>query len=118
MPGEEKIKRIQYLQDSSDDIKPDFGYFHKFTDQELIDEKDLLAEVMEKLTDLQEKFDKVKDEFKEETKPLDRMIKATISSIKMKGRFIYGTVYVMKDFDDQLVGFYNDDGILVQHRKM
>lgn len=118
MTNEDPEKRISTLKATADKIDPEFYYLRKFTADELIEAKENLSEFMLMLSDLKERFDQVKTEFKEETKPIDTNIKSLVKQLKWKGTFVVEEVYIIHDHESQMAGIYNSRGEVIDARPL
>lgn len=110
-------KRSQYLRDSADKIEK-LTYLRKFTADEIIELKDELSSNTISLSEIQERFDEVKKEYKLEMKPIQIELKTLITNIKQKGEFVKDDVFILIDHDAQLAGYYNSEGVLVDSRAL
>lgn len=118
MVEEDHEARLLYLKNTADQVKPDFYYLRKFTQDEINEAKEKLAEVMLELTALEEAFEEKKTEYKEEKKPVETTKKSLIQCLKLKGQFVIDTVFIMHDHESKMAGYYNSKGEVIDVRAL
>lgn len=91
---------------------------HQFTDQELSEMKDAVSKNLMKLIDYEDELKEIKDEFKEKMNPIRKENKHLLKSIRNGFEDQELEVYVVPDFDNKIVEFYNEEGDKVGDRKM
>lgn len=110
-------ERIQMLSDNADTIE-EVGYMKSFTSEEMETMKDRLSKIVIDINDIDEEKKAVNDEFKLRKKPLEIEKQELLTNINSKSKYIVEGCYKFCDHDEQTVGFYNKQGILVHCRPM
>lgn len=110
-------ERRQLLEDNADEIL-EMNFTRKFSGTEKNIRRARNSEIDLELEELDEKLKKYKDEIKLKRDPLVEEKKRILAEIKADGEFIKGKVHKMIDRDNREVGFYDEEGNLVEQRKM
>lgn len=110
-------ERIQMLSDNADTIE-EIGYMKAFTPEEMETMKDRLSKIVIDINDIDEEKKAANDEFKLRKKPLETEKQELLANIKSKSEYVVEGCYKFCDHDEQMVGFYNKQGILVHCRPM
>lgn len=106
---------IDNLQANADDAE-DRTYYVPLSEEEIIELKDKFANLSIKLAKIEERKKMAMDEFKLEMAPLVEEKGIILNEIKMGAREEEGIVFKFVDYDQAMVGFYNQQGILVDSR--
>ena len=90
----------------------------EFTKEEMADMKDQVSTNLMQLNDYEEELQEIKDSFKSKMNPLKKDNKHLLRNIKNK--FIDETVevYLVPDYDNKIMEFYNEEGLKVGERRM
>lgn len=80
-------------------------------------EKEFVADNI-KLSKLKDDFDKVKEEFKNKMKPVEQMLVQNLNVLKNKAEEVEGTVYLIDDQEEGLMGYYDLEGNLLNSRRL
>ena len=70
------------------------------------------------MNELTENFDVVKADFKGKMKPLQERIGKMLDDLRKGGEYIKGECYKFIDQDEGRVGYYTQDGYLLEERPM
>lgn len=108
-------ERLDVLEANSDGVE-EMHYTEFLTEEELSENKSMLAQVSIKESELGDELKKIKDEYKAKTKPITQQKLILLDEIKHKSRNLYGRCYKLIDFANKEVGFYNSRGQLVYER--
>lgn len=106
---------IENLEANADDAE-DRTYYVPLSEEEIIELKDKFANLSIKLAKIEERKKMAMDEFKLEMAPLVEEKGIILNEIKMGAREEEGIVFKFVDYDQAMVGFYNQQGILVDSR--
>ena len=101
-------ERKQMLSDNADSME-EVGYMKDFTPDEMEVMKDRLSKIVIDINDI---------EFKLRKKPLETEKQELLANIKSKSEYVLEDCYKFCDHEAQMVGYYNDQGILVYSRPM
>jgi len=112
---EQGAKRIDFL-DSNCDAVEEKGYMKPFTPDELNEMKDTLASTTIEINDIEEEKKEVMVEFNERLKPFKEEQKILLVNIKNKAKFVNEKCYKFIDREERMVGFYNENGDLIDSR--
>lgn len=112
---EQGAKRIEFL-DSNCDAVEEKGYMKPFTPEQLTEMKDTLAGTTIEINDIEEEKKTVMDEFKKRLEPYKEEQKELLANIKNKAKFVNEKCYKFVDREARMVGFYNEDGYLIDSR--
>lgn len=112
---ENRERRIDFLKTNCDAIEKK-GYMKQFTPGQLQQMKEHLSETAIEINDLLEEKKEMMAVFKEKLKPLTEEKKELLSGLKNKARYTSEECYKFIDTDAREVGFYNEDGELIESR--
>ncbi|MCK5614180.1 hypothetical protein KAR91_70600 [Candidatus Pacearchaeota archaeon] len=108
-------ERLDHFQANADGVQ-EKTYYEELTNEELIRKR---AEFSGKSIDISRIKDRKKeatDNFKAELKPIEIEASSLLSEIKTGYREKEGKVFKMVNLDDSEVGFYSEEGNLVESR--
>jgi hypothetical protein len=109
--------RAEYLEANADSIE-EIGYVRKFSNEELDELKQELAESSIEINDIEEEKKGVVDRFKKRVEPLQKGVKTNLKKIKEKSEFVKENCYKFTYQEQGMVGYYNDRGELVSSRPL
>ena len=107
--------RLDNFQANADGVE-EMTYYEKLLDEEMIRKR---AEFSGKSIDIARIKDRKKeamDNFKAELKPIEIEASALLAEIKTGHREKEGKVFKMIDLDDHMVGYYTEEGNLIESR--
>lgn len=109
--------RKQFLIDNADHVE--IGYYYRTLTQEDKDGKSALvsANVME-IWELREKLKEIVKEYKDKITPLEKETRKLAYEVKTGQEEHEGAQYHMRDFDERIVHIYDEDGLLLQTRRL
>lgn len=107
--------RKQFLADNADGIEKKV-YMRQYTPEELLKLKENLSETCIKINDIEEELKEIKKEFKERIDPLLEAKKKTLEGLKNKAELVEENCYKFVDDEAREVGFYNENGDLIESR--
>lgn len=107
--------RIEFLESNCDAVE-EKGYMKHFTPEQLAEMKDELASVTIEMNDIEEAKKEVLAEFNERLKPFKEEQKVLLNNIKNKAEFVTEKCYKFIDKENRIVGFYNEEGDLIESR--
>ncbi len=108
-------QRISFLMDNCDSVE-EKGYMKRFTPEQLLKMKEELSETAIKINDIEiEKKEVVKD-FTAQLKPLIEDRSSILSGLKNKSEHVTERCFKFVDPELREVGFYNEDGELIESR--
>ena len=105
----------EVLKESCDKVV-DYSYMKQFTPDEISGFKSSLSERLIELKEKESEFAQVKEEFKEQTKPLKSDVEQMVLNIRDKARLVKEECYVM--FEGMYAVYYNADGEEVHKRPL
>ncbi|OFY43976.1 MAG: hypothetical protein A2X18_07555 [Bacteroidetes bacterium GWF2_40_14] len=105
-------ERIALLQDNCSKVEPQ-GYMRSFTEDEIAEKKDQLADQSIELNNIQDEKKAAMDKFKIRMKPISTNISKLLLNIKNKAEYVTEDLYKFIDLDEKMVGYYDSDGKLV-----
>jgi len=108
-------ERINFLSDNCDSVE-NKGYMKRFTPDQLLKMKEGLSDLSISINDIEvEKKQAVKD-FGDTLKPLIEEKKEILKGLKNKSEHVTERCFKFIDFDNREVGFYNENGELIESR--
>ena len=110
-------QREAMLEANADEITKG-RYTKRFSGHEKNERRKRNAEIDIELAKINEEYDEVKKEFKERKEPLLDEKKTILEEIKAGGKFVEGKLYKIVDREKKEVGYYDEDGFLVEQRRM
>ena len=110
-------ERREMLEDNAASITT--GKYHRrFAPEEKNQRRKRVCEIDIALQELEEENAAFKAEMKMRKEPLVEEKAQLLSEIKSNGKFMDGKLYKIVDREKHEVGFYNEDGDLVEQRRM
>lgn len=106
---------IDVLEANADNVE-ERTYYVPLDDSEVIERKDRFANLSIKLAKIEEKKKEAMDAFKQEMAPIIDEKKEILEEIKIGAREEEGVVFKFVDYDEGMVGFYNQRGMLIDSR--
>lgn len=114
--SEEERERI--LRDSADFVEEGMKYTRTLTDNELTIEREYLAELSIKRSEIEDDKREVMKEFKMKLDPVNDEIKERLQKIKTRQEEITDDLFVFKDYDTGQAHFYDKRGEQVFSRRL
>lgn len=111
------LQRKQMLHDNADQLI-EMGYSKRFTADQLAAMKSTLSEVDIELNDANEERAEAMAAFKERIKPLKKEHTRILKGLKNKAEHVTEQCYKFVFEEEKMVGFYNDEGELIEARAM
>lgn len=109
------VQRIAFLKDNCDSVE-EKGYMKPFTPEQIQQKKEGLAETSIKIHDIEVEKKEAMRGFKSSLTPLQETKKEILQDIKNKARYAKEICFKFVDNDDKMVGFYNEEGNLIEFR--
>jgi hypothetical protein len=110
-----KEQRIQFLKDNCDKIE-EKSYMKRFSQAQLSLMKDELSTTAIKINDIEQEKKVIMDDFKEMLKPLEGEKRRLLTGLKNKSELVDERCFKFVDLEDREVGYYNQDGDLIESR--
>jgi hypothetical protein len=108
-------KRIQFLKDNCDSVEQK-GYMKRFTPEQLLKMKEELSETAIEINDIEDEKKSTMNLFKLRLKPLSELRASILRGLKNKSEHVTEVCYKFIDLETREVGFYNEDGELIESR--
>lgn len=108
-------RRISFLKDNCEKVEQK-GYMKRFTSEQLAQMKEQLSEVAIKIDDVETEKKVVMDGFKEQLKPLNEERATILQGLRNKAEHVTELCYKFVDLENREVGYYNEDGDLIESR--
>lgn len=110
-------ERIELLQNSADSVKEE-NYYVTLTPSDLDLKRELFTDNSIKLSEIEDEFKVVKDEFKDRMKPLQQQGKELLEIIKTKQEMRSGVLYNLANYESGYMETYDHEGTLVGTRRL
>lgn len=110
-------ERSQILRDTSEGIE-ELTYFEEAPAEVIEHARIEVSNDMIKLGVFEDQLKEFKREHKLKTTPLKETVKTNLEIIATGGKQVTKEVFILRDDENQMLGFYSEDGKLVQSRKM
>ena len=107
--------RIDFLAHNCDKIE-EKSYMKRFTTEQLSEMKEKLSETAIEINDIENEKKASMDVFKDRLKPLTEEKQRLLTGLKNKAELVAGKCYKFFDNDTREVGYYNEDGDLIESR--
>jgi len=107
--------RRSYLADNCDKIE-EKGYMKRISPKRLQEMKENLSETDIEYFDIEEEKKETMKDFKERLSPLADNRKRLLVGLKNKSEFVTKKLYKFINTEDREVGYYSEDGELVESR--
>ena len=117
----ENERNLQTIKDNLQGIavKCETMHYNKpLTPEELSKCKDDLSQIAITRAVYTDELERLKEEFKNKLKPLEMQFKETLSAIKTKSVPTEGELYLVADYESKMMGYYNEEGLLISSRHM
>lgn len=112
-----KEEKIQFLEEGNDGISRE-RYKRKFQGNERNQMRRRNAELDLLLAECDEELAERKAEIKQRRDPLAAEKKKILEDLKQGGVYVEGRIFKIVDRENKEVGFYDEDGMLVEQRAM
>jgi hypothetical protein len=96
----------------------ELSFMKPLEDSELNALKDELAQTAIKRNMLEDEMAAMVEDYKARIKPLKEKFSETLEAIKNKSVETLGTVYLLQDFDNQMMHYVAEDGTVINSRRM
>lgn len=107
--------RVEFLKDNCDSVEQK-GYMKRFKPEQLLKMKDDLSGIAIAINDIEEEKKIANEVFKLEMKPLIEDKKSILRGLKNKSEHVTEVCFKFIDPTTREVGFYNEDGELIEAR--
>jgi hypothetical protein len=108
-------KRIDFLESNCDKVE-EKGYMKRFTPDQMARMKEALSETSIEINDVEEDKKEVMKDFKARLDPLTDERKRLLTGLKNKAEHVTEKCYKFIDMETREVGFYNQEGDLIESR--
>jgi DNA-binding transcriptional regulator GbsR (MarR family) len=108
-------RRIDFLESNCDKVE-EKGYMKRFSHEQLAQMKENLSETCIQINDVEEEKKEVVKDFKARLEPLTDERKRLLKWLKDKVEYVTENCYKFVDMETREVGFYNQDGDLIESR--
>ena len=112
---ENRERRIDFLKTNCDSVEKK-GYMKRYTPEQLQQMKEELSETAIEINDIQEEKKEAMADFKARLQPLNEDKKNLLSGLKNKAKHTSEECFKFIDIEAREVGFYNEDGDLIDFR--
>jgi len=109
------LQRVSFLKDNCDKIE-EKGYMKRFSSDQLSEMKEQLSETAISINDIEIEKKIVMEGFKDKMKPLNLEKERLLIGLKNKTEFITENCFKFVDMETREVGYYNEDGDLIESR--
>lgn len=110
-----KETRLKELHENCE-IVEQIDYEKAFTATEIMEHKDTLADQMVTLSNMEDEFEQVKTGFRDRISPVKEKVARVTSHLKHGTRIVMEPCFKFIDREKVMVGYYNEDGVLVRER--
>lgn len=117
LQGESPADRLAALKNSADKVEV-FSYPRELTVGEIQELQSSLSQDMIKVDKAEQVLKVAKEVFKAETKPVKQEIAKNLQMIRSQVEEVREDVYLLKDMEENEMGYYSKDGILVFERAL
>lgn len=111
-------ERARILRDSADFTEEGMKYTRTLTENELTIEREQLAEVSIKRSEIEDEKREVVKQYKMKLDPLNDLVSTHLQKIKTRQEEITGDLHAFKDYEVGQVFFYDDKGEMVFSRRL
>lgn len=108
-------ERTRFLSDNCDAVEQK-GYMKRFTPDQLLKMKEDLSELAININDIELQKKETVKEFSDTLKPLIEEKKEILKGLKNKSEHVTERCFKFIDENTREVGFYNEDGELIESR--
>lgn len=108
-------RRIAFLKDNCDSVE-EKGYMKRFTPEQLLKMKEQLSETAIIINDIEEEKKATMEFYKLKLKPLIEDRSSILRGLKNKSEHVTEICFKFIDPETREVGFYNEDGELIESR--
>ena len=110
-------ERTQMLMDNASSIS-NGDYSRKLTEDERNAYRKRICDIDIEIENIDEELTEIKKDFKDRKDPLVGEKKKLLTDVRSNFKIVSGKLYKLVDRDKKMVGFYNEDGELVEERRM
>jgi len=105
-------ERLALLQNNCDKVEM-MGYTRPFSEEELVEMKDELANKSIELSNISEEKKAAQAAFKAKMQPVSARIGTLLKNIREKATYTNESLFKFVDSEEKMVGYYNSDGELI-----
>lgn len=108
-------ERMRFLSDNCDAVEQK-GYMKRFTPEQMLKMKEDLSEISININEIEIQKKETVKEFSDTLKPLIEEKKEILKGLKNKSEHVMERCFKFIDENTREVGFYNEDGELIESR--
>lgn len=117
MPDLSRTERIRVLKENSDRSE-ETAYVRDLTEEEIEDRRIKLVENFIAIQKKDEELKEARDAHKMSTDPLKKQNKFMASEVRLRKTTATGTLFFMANHQEGMMEIYNEDGLLVEERRL
>jgi len=112
------VDRPGILEANAARIEKGFVYNRNLDEDEIAVFKDIFADTSIELSKLKKELDALKEKYKAEMKPIDQKIASILDIISTRQTSECGTVYLIPEESEKIMGYYDNRGELIHSRRL
>lgn len=112
---QDPLERVRFLSDNCDAVEQK-GYMKRFTPEQLLKMKEELSEISININEIEIQKKEAVKEFSDTLKPMIEEKKEILKGLKNKSEHVTERCFKFIDENTREVGFYNEDGELIESR--
>jgi hypothetical protein len=117
LQNETPADRLEQLKSVADKLE-DFSYPRELTNGEIQELQSGLSQDMITVDRAEQELKIAKEVFKSEVKPIKQQIAKNLQMIRTQVEEVKEKVFLLKDLNEEKMGYYSKDGILVFEREL
>lgn len=117
LQNESPADRLEQLKSVADKLE-DFSYPRELTNGEIQELQSGLSQDMITVDRAEQELKIAKEVFKSEVKPIKQQIAKNLQMIRTQVEEVKEKVFLLKDLNEEKMGYYSKDGILVFEREL
>jgi hypothetical protein len=117
LKGESAVNRLEQLKNSADKVES-FSYPRELSTGEIQELQSNLSQDMIAVDQQEQKLKVAREIFKSATKPVKQQIAKNLQMIRSQVEEVTEDVFLLKDIEENKMGYYSKDGNLVFERNL
>lgn len=109
-------EREEMLDAQADDVTEE-NYLQPYTNAEKAQRREEYVALSLEMKQITEEEDEMKQQFKKRKAPVKKCMDTVLANLKQGGEYVKGKLYKIVDQEKRAVGYYNENGELVNQRK-
>jgi hypothetical protein len=114
VPADERLEQLKHVAEKTEP----FSYIRELSQGELDELKNELSQICIKIDAADQKKKQMMEDYKAEVNPMKERLKQALFMVRTGGEDVTKPVFLLKDLEEEKMGYYTEEGILVFERRL